>query len=158
LIYSTSNDFENEYSRWNNWVISENENLCNSGTKWTNYCSYSDNEFGTTLIIQDDSLFFYSKKIFVEATLRRLELENNSSSKALFVIEVRNNKNENQYNYTFKINDIPDRKSCTWKAYDYSFEIPKLMSYDDKIFISVWNMEHQPFLIDDFKLNFYRLY
>lgn len=158
LIYSTFNDFENEYSRWNNGVTAKDENSCNSGTKWTKYCMYSDKEFGATLIIQGDSLFYYSRKIFVEATLRRLELENNSSSKALFVIEVRNNKNESQYYYTFRINDIPDQNSCAWKTYDYSFEIPKLKSFDDKILIYLWNIERQNFLVDDFQLNFYRLY
>ena len=158
LIYSTLNDFEKEYSRWNNGDVVKDINSCNSETKWTKYCMYSDNEFGTTLIIHRDSLFYNSRKVFVEATLKRLELENNSSSKALFVIDIRNNKNESQYYYTFRINDTPVQKFCAWKTYNYSFEIPKLKSLDDKILIYLWNIERQNFLIDDFQLNFYRIY
>jgi len=159
LIYSTLNDFESEYSRWNNGnIIIKDDRLFNTGRKWTKYGLYSGNEFGTTLVIQDDSLFYNSRKIFVEASLRRLEPENNSSSKVLFVIDIRNNKNENQHYQRFRINDTPDQKKCTWRTYNYSFEIPELKSSDDKISIYLWNIEHQHFLIDDFQLKFYRLY
>lgn len=157
LIYSTNNDFEKEYSRWRTGTIVGDKNLCNSDQKWTKYGVYSENEFGATLTIQNDSLFYNSRKIFVEASMRRLELEENSSSQVLFVINILNNKNESAFYYPFRINDQPGSTMCTWQTYNYSFGLPKLKSLDDKLLIYLWNKDHQNFIVDDFKLDFYRL-
>lgn len=159
LIFSTLNDFEKEYPRWNNnQIVIQDDSLFDTGRKWTKYSIYTGNKFGAALVIQNDSLFYNSKKIFVEASLKRLEPEKNSSSKVLFVIDIRNNKNESLFYHPFKLNDTPNQDKCVWRTYNYSFEIPELKSSDDKISIYLWNKEHQNFLIDDFELNFYRIY
>ncbi len=159
LIYSTLNDFEREYPRWNNGkILIVEDSVYSPGRTSNKYGVYSANEFGTTLVIQDDSMFYNSRKIFVEASLKRLELEDNSSSEALFVIDIRNDNNESQYYYRFRLNDVPNQNRNTWRTYNYSFEIPGLKSPDERIAIYIWNLKYQDFIIDDFQLNFYRVY
>jgi hypothetical protein len=154
LIFSTKNDFEKEYPYWENGNVKSDESLSDAGDK---FCDYEGNEFGVTLRINNDTAFYNSRKIYVEASLKRLEIESNSSSNALFVIEVKNSNSELQYYNTFRINDYPDNNPKTWREFDYSFEIPVPKSPDYQIAIYIWNMKKQDFIIDDFNLNFYRI-
>ena len=154
LIFSTANDFEKDYPCWENGTVRSDNELSDSGNK---FCDYEGNEFGVALRIKNDTAFCNSRKIYVEASLKRLELEPNSSSNALFVVEIKNNTGELQYYKTFRLNDYPDNNPKTWRKYNYSFEVPVPKSPDFQMAIYIWNMKKQNFIIDDFSLNFYRI-
>lgn len=157
LIYTTVNDFESTVSNWKNGPVS-NKSICNREGVASNYCEYGSNKFGATFRIQNDSTFFNSKKIFIEASLRKLELDNTNLSNVLFVVQINNKDNQNQYYYRFKVNEINTKKVCEWQNYNYTFVLPKLESIDDQISIYLWNRDREKFIIDDFKLNFYRIF
>jgi hypothetical protein len=157
LIYSTINDFESMMSNWENGSVMQEE-ICNAEEVSSTYSKYGSNEFGATFKIQNDSLLFNSKRIFVKASLRKLELDNTNLSNVLFVVQVKNKDNKNQYYYRFKVNEINAKQLCKWQKYNYTFVLPKLENLDDQITIYLWNRDHENFIIDDFKLNFYRIY
>ena len=90
--------------------------------------------------------------------MRKLELENMNLSNVLFVVQINNRDNQNQYYYRFKVNEINIKDLCKWQKYNYTFVLPKLESIGDQISIYLWNRDREKFIIDDFKLNFYRIF
>ena len=76
--------------------------ICNLTKSNSHFYEYNSNEFGATFKIQNDSNFFNSKKIFVKASLRKMEFGENRISNPLFVVQIKNMKGENQYYYSFQ--------------------------------------------------------
>ncbi len=116
------------------------ESYCWQGRSWQNIISSDGKRY-----------YAYLPALFINSNLIKTDKNTN------YLNEI-NKKNECQYYYSFLINDFPEHKLKSWRTYYYSFNIPKLKALNDKFLIYIWNKEKQNFIIDDFKLDFYRIY
>jgi len=150
LIYSTKNNFEKSYKNWHGDNIVSVEN--------NSYYSYKNSEWGATFTMQNDTAFYNSRKLFVTASINRIEFENGSSLGAYFVVNTQNKDGKTLYYSAFPINDYPDNEACKWRKYNYSFIVPKQKFIDNKLLIYICNPAKGNFAIDDFEMNIYKIY
>lgn len=149
LILYSRNDYEKEYKYWNTEykkIITQN-----------NVCDYTDREFNTGLKITADSSIAANRLLYAEVKLDRLELTENASSRAFFVIDLSTADNKNYHYYTFRINEVPSKVTNKWRTFKYFIEIPKIRSTDDIIKIYIWNRDKQAFYIDNFQIKLFGL-
>jgi hypothetical protein len=117
-------------------------------------CDFTDTEFKASFEIPITENLLAERGLFAQISLDRYEVDINSCSKALFVIEVVNANKESYHYYRFLINETPNNEQ-TWKTYQYKVEIPPIKNLGDTIKIYIWNKEKLSFYVDNFSMKIF---
>ncbi len=152
LIYSTKNDFEDQYDGWLTLHVSDDP--IHNGEK---SCLFNDSGGGLYFTLAADSILNLGDLLYVKASLRRLEVAEHSSSAATLHASIESEKGH-LFDYEFRINDLPDQNVKQWKSFFYAFNIPVPEEQFQTLTIQILNTERQTFLIDDFEISVYRLF
>ncbi|MCY7410531.1 MAG: hypothetical protein LH473_09675 [Chitinophagales bacterium] len=92
-----------------------------------------------------------TQMLYIEVSLRRMELSKHSSSASQFVAKLKN-VNETVFNYQFALNDFPDEDVLKWRTFHYAFRIRKQVRPFNIVSFQIFNPALQKFLIDDVKI------
>lgn len=154
MILTTTNDFEKKHPGWSKGKTGSVDSISKYGDR---YGIYNKNKYGITYTISKDPRFYDVGEIFVEASLKYMQPGNDDRfNSPLFVLDKRDKKNNNLYYYPFKIKEIPLVEPGKWYHYHYSFIIPGIKTQDEVVKIYIWNKNQQEFMVDNFKLTFYK--
>ncbi len=152
LIYSTKNDFQDQYAGW--FAPNISDDPIHSGEK---SCLFNDSGGALNFTLDADSILKPGDLLYVKASLRRFEFAEHSSSAATLHASIESEKGH-LFDYEFRINDLPDQNVGQWKFFNYAFNIPVPKEQFQTLTIQILNPERQRFLIDDFEITVYRLF
>jgi len=154
LVLEINNSFSGQKDGWQTGTIE----LIHFGEKSADSAVvFKNNEFGLSFTLDFTEKLSGCRKIWIEAELKRADIQPRSSMGTLLVIAKKGADGHDPYYYSFPINDIPTSNVELWDTFNYSFEAPCFNEKGETLTIYLWNKELGHFAIDDFALKFYRI-
>lgn len=115
--------------------------------------NFSQKEFGPTVLFH--SIGFNSKRIQLRINCSRKELFANASKDAMVCMMLQDKAKQTKSYAQFRLNETPSLTCCDEKKYDYSFVMNADFNASDKLAVYVWNVNKQPFLINELAVKIY---
>jgi hypothetical protein len=154
LVLEVSSTFSGQSAGWQTGsveLISIGENTADSAVV------FNQAEFGLSYSLDFNEKLSGCRRLWIEAELKRADLQPQSSMGTLMVIAKKGADNQDLYYYSFPINDLPSGETAEWETFNYSFEAPSFVEKGETLTIYLWNKELGHFAVDDFRLKFYRI-
>ena len=152
LIFHAYDDFEKQAA-----CFTENHSVEDPINKKNHCLSYVVTEYNTGCDIYNDTAIYHSKYSFAAIKLRRLECNVNDAKDALVVVHLTYPNTKKDFFYTFPVNELPQPNAMTWREWNYSIELPKILYPTYKLTFYVWNIKRQKFYIDDIDVKIYEV-
>ncbi|MBL4708993.1 MAG: hypothetical protein JKY48_11210, partial [Flavobacteriales bacterium] len=94
---------------------------------------------------------------YLNISLKRLELDLNSSENAKLVVILKDSLDQEYYSYWFLMNEVPEAEYNQWESYEYQVLLPSVKSSRDRLVVFIQNEDKASFYIDEFRLKLSRL-
>ena len=152
LLIST-NDFEGSTERW-----SKAGNIAVSKFRQEDHCLKMDDKtaFSSSFQFTADEQMA-DKRLYLIIKSEVLEPVENAALKALFVVDVHNDKGELKFYKAFPVKALPDTLTNKWTAAHKGVVLP-LLNYGDRVKCYIWNKEKTRFFIDNMEVVLYEIY
>lgn len=115
------------------------------------------NIYSPTLVLQKDEFPLTKSDVYVKTSLQFLENETDAAKDALLVYAVSDQMQQVIFYKTFRIKELPDDLTNTWRLFETGFRVPAWSDAVTEIKVYIWNKERKPFQIDDFVVSFYNI-
>jgi hypothetical protein len=124
----------------------------------SNHClAFIENEYNTGIDIFNNTAIYAAKNSFAKISLKRLEVDKDAAKEALVIMHVTYPNTKKDFFYTIKVNELPQNNTMTWREWNYSIELPKILYPNYKLTFYVWNITKQKFYIDDLDVKIYEV-
>ncbi|MBK9290641.1 MAG: hypothetical protein IPM52_03275 [Bacteroidetes bacterium] len=154
LIASYTNSMEHSRNPWTFNGIQPSDNAF-SGSHVAQM--NQSNIYSPTLVLQKDDILPTESDIYVKASVQYLEQEPNAALDALLVYAVADSSQQVVFYKTFRIKEMPDSITETWRTFETGFRVPAWDGKAAEIKVYIWNKERKQFQLDDFHINFYNI-
>jgi len=147
-----ANDFEKPADGWSTNTIVETHSAFSG-----NQAGYLDSvhPFSPGIAIRAGQLCSLPAACFVTGELKIWDSAAGASNGALVVLSMDSIRPGENWWQGFRLNDIPQTGSKTWRTCNFSLMLPEFSNPDRILKIYVWNTEKKPMLVDDFVVRFF---
>ncbi|HMM10891.1 MAG TPA: hypothetical protein PKE03_02200 [Bacteroidales bacterium] len=115
------------------------------------------NIYSPTLVLQQDDFVPTPGDVYVKVNLQYRENEPDAAQDALLVYAVSDQSQQVNFYKTFRIKQMPDSITDTWRVFQTGFRVPPWDETASEIKVYIWNKERKRFQLDDFEVQFFNI-